>query len=200
MRIWIIGLLSILLMACGKPAYDKIPSNGTILAFGDSLTYGYNVSAKESYPAVLEQLSGREVYNAGVSGEVTRDGLKRLKELLENGDESFDFIVLLEGGNDILQSLPASQTKQNLAAMIALAKQHNIPVLLIGVPEKALFSSSAPFYKELAQEHQLPFMGSLIADLLKQSEYKSDQVHFNKKGYRKMAEAIYKELQKQGAL
>lgn len=200
MRILTLCFLALLLSACGKPALDAVPSNGTILAFGDSLTYGLNVSAKESYPAVLEQLSGREVYNAGVSGEITRDGLKRLKELLTDSEESFDLLILLEGGNDILQSLPASQTKKNLAAMLTLAKQHNIPVLLIGVPEKALFSSSAPFYRELAEEYQVPFMGSLIADLLKQSEYKSDQVHFNKHGYRKMAEAIYKELQKQGAL
>lgn len=199
MRILTLCFLALLLTACSKPAFDAIPSNGTILAFGDSLTYGLNVSAKESYPAVLEQLSGREVINEGVSGEVTANGLQRLRELLDEND-NYDLLILLEGGNDILQSLPASQTKQNLAAMLTLAKQHNIPVLLIGVPEKALFSSSAPFYRELAEEHQVPLMSSLIADLLKQSEYKSDQVHFNKHGYRKMAEAIYKELQKQGAL
>lgn len=199
MRILTLCFLALLLTACSKPAFDTIPSNGTILAFGDSLTYGLNVSAKESYPAVLEQLSGREVINEGVSGEVTANGLQRLRELLDE-DDNYDLLILLEGGNDILQSLPASQTKKNLAAMLTLAKQHNIPVLLIGVPEKALFSSSAPFYHELAEEHQVPLMSSLIADLLKQSEYKSDQVHFNKQGYRKMAEAIYKELQKQGAL
>ena len=84
--------------------------------------------------------------------------------------------------------------------MLEIAKSKSVPVVLIGVPEKTLFSKSTPFYEELAKQYQLVFDGSLISDLQRSPSLKSDHVHFNKNGYRKMAESIYKLLQKNGAL
>ncbi|MBA1419736.1 MAG: hypothetical protein FAF03_02460 [Epsilonproteobacteria bacterium] len=51
------------------------PQN-TILAFGDSLTYGYNANPNESYPSILSRLSGHKVINAGIPAESSQDGLK----------------------------------------------------------------------------------------------------------------------------
>lgn len=198
MRILSLLLLSFLLAACGKSPYSTIPENGRILAFGDSLTYGYNVEAAQSYPAVLAKLSGREVINQGVSGEITNDGLLRLTELLN--EERYDFLILLEGGNDILQNLSKDQAKANLAAMIELAQQKNLPVLLIAVPEKSLLAGPAPFYQELADQYNVPLEKHLIGDLLKQTQLKSDSVHFNAAGYEEMAKRIHKTLKKHGAL
>ncbi|GAA0422183.1 hypothetical protein GCM10009133_33420 [Cocleimonas flava] len=84
--------------------------------------------------------------------------------------------------------------------MIELAKTQCVQLLLIGVPQKQLFSDVAPFYKELTEEHKLVFDGKLISSLLRTRSYKSDMVHFNKTGYQKMAEEIYQLLIDNGAL
>lgn len=196
-RITLISLL-LSLVGCGGQKLPFIAEEGTILAFGDSLTDGKGVRREHSYPSVLAELSGRTVINAGVSGEITADGLERLTELLNEIQP--DLLILLEGGNDILRGLNLSETEQNLSNMIRLAKTRNIPVLLIAVPEKALFSTSAAFYHRLAEQHQVILMDDLIASLLKKAELKSDSVHFNQQGYRIMAEAIYAKLRKHGAL
>src|SRR5690554_7427177 len=91
--------LIITLAACSKATLTPIGVDGTILAFGDSLTYGIGVDAEHSYPTVLSRLSQREVINAGVAGETTSQGLSRLESLLENNH--YDLLILFEGGNDI---------------------------------------------------------------------------------------------------
>lgn len=198
MRMLTILLASFFMVACSKAPYAKIPPTGTILAFGDSLTYGYNVQPEHSYPSVLARLSGRNVVNAGVSGEVTADGLVRLTELFN--DNHYDFLILLEGGNDILQNLSQAQLQSNLSHMIELAKERNVPVLLLAVPTKNLLAPPAPFYQELADTHDVPLMNNLISRLMKQSKYKLDTVHFNEAGYEEMANEIYREMKKLGAL
>lgn len=197
MRLLTVLLTCLFLAACSKAPYTKIPPTGTILAFGDSLTYGYNVQPEHSYPSVLARLSGRNVVNAGVSGEVTADGLERLTELLQ--EEHYDFLILLEGGNDILQNLSQAQLKDNLARMIEVAKEHNVPVLLLAVPTKNLLAPPAALYQELADTHEVPLMNNLISRLMKQSKYKLDTVHFNEAGYEEMAGEIYREMKKLGA-
>lgn len=191
-------LLLALLAGCGGDRLPALGNDSHILAFGDSLTEGKGVSRSASYPAVLQQLSGRTVINAGISGEVSADGLPRLQALLD--EQSWDLLILMHGGNDILRNLNADTSKQNLAAMIDAAQARDIPVLLIGVPEKQLFSTSAPLYRELADEYRLVFIDDIISRLLKSPDYKSDQVHFNEAGYRKLAETILHTLQKNGAL
>ena len=111
-----------------------------------------------------------------------------------------DLLILIEGGNDILRNKNPNETKANLAAMIKLAKRQGIAVVMLGIPEKKLFSNSAPFYDELAEEFELVFDNDLIAGLLRTASYKSDAIHFNDQGYRKMAEGIHDLLKDNGAL
>lgn len=184
--------------ACSDPPLDKLPPGSTILAFGDSLTAGVGAEPGQSYPDVLAALTGMRVINAGISGETTAEGRPRLARELDM--HAPQLLVLMEGGNDILQNLSSRETKANLAAMIALAHDRAIPVLLIGVPEKNLFSSVAPFYRELAAEHKVQFDDELLSDLLRTSRYKSDLVHLNAQGYRAMAESIRERLADSGAL
>jgi len=188
----------LLLQACSKAKLEYIPETGVIIAFGDSLTTGVGTQAEYSYPSVLAELSGREVLNAGVSGEVTADGLVRLRSLLE--ETTANLLILIEGGNDILRNQDLNQSKRNLAQMIELTQSHGMDVVLVGVPEKRLFSSSAPMYGELAEEYNLVFDGEIIGSLIRQTKYKSDSVYFNREGYRIMAEGIYELLEEHGAL
>lgn len=192
----LVSFVLVSLLACSKSSYEPLSNNATVLAFGDSLTAGVGTTKEFSYPNVLAELSGRRVINAGISGEVTSDGLKRLPKVLQQHQPQL--LILMEGGNDILRNQSISATKANLAAMIELAQTDNIPVLLMGIPEKSLFSDSADFYQQLADEYGLIFMDDLVADLLRTSRYKSDPVHLNKAGYKVLAEAIYEHLQDQG--
>ncbi len=192
-------ILALFIQGCdSQKPLSRVSTEATILAFGDSLTQGVGTTKQHSYPSVLAQLSGRKVVNAGISGELTEQGLARLESVIDKN--SPDLIILLEGGNDILRNRNLQQTKQNLTAMIALAKQKGVQLVLIGVPQKQLFSDVAPFFKELAEEHKLVFDGELISSLLRKRSNKSDMVHFNKSGYQKMAEAIYQLLIDNGAL
>lgn len=198
-RILTATTLLILLLNCSSDSkLQPLADDTVILAFGDSLTFGVGSKPEFSYPSQLAQLTGLQVINAGVSGEVTDDGLIRLKEKLETMQP--DLIILLEGGNDILRNKSFNSIKSNLSKMILLAKKDNIPVILIGVPKKSLFSDTASFYSELAEHHQLVFEGEIISDLIRSPSMKSDSVHFNQQGYRKLAENIYQLLVDNGAL
>ena len=185
-----------LLDACSKTEYTALTSDAVILAFGDSLTAGYGTSRDNSYPAHLQHLTGLTVVNAGVSGETTSEGLMRLPALLTQYEP--ELVILIEGGNDILRNLSASRAKKNLAAMIELSEERGAKVVLLGVPEKNLFSKTAPFYKELAEEYSVVFSPDILSDILKSPSLKSDQVHLNALGYRQMAEEVYKLLDDAG--
>jgi lysophospholipase L1-like esterase len=175
-------LAALVLQGCSDPKLSFVPEGSTILAFGDSLTLGVGTDKMNSYPSVLSALSGRQVVNAGVSGETTERGLARLPEQLSQTNP--DLLILLEGGNDILRNNDFAATKRNLAAMIELAQNRGVQVVLLGVPEKRLFLGVAPFYADLAEDYQLVFEDQLVATLLRNSDYKSDPIHLNAKGYR----------------
>lgn len=186
------------LTACSDSQLSELSKHDVILAFGDSLTEGVGTDKANAYPAVLEELIGQGVINAGISGETTSQGLERFEQTLI--DYQASLVILLEGGNDILRNLSANQTKQNLAQMIKIAQKHDIQVLLVAVPQKKLFSDTAPLYFELAEEYQVPLEAELVSDLLRSPQYKSDPIHFNEKGYRKLAEGLYQRLIDDGAI
>ena len=191
-------LSAILLNGCQQASIPELKSDAVILAFGDSLTLGYGVQPHESYPQVLSQLSGHKVINAGVSGETTAQGLKRLEAVLEQNQPQL--LILLEGGNDLLLKVPSERTQDNLAKMIELAQSKQIPLLLIGVPERGLMGKTTGLYKQLAERYQIPLEANIVANLMKRLSMKSDFVHFNALGYQTLAESIYETLQSTGAL
>lgn len=191
-------LFLLFLGGCSSPSLDQVGADGTILAFGDSLTVGVGATGENNYPSLLSQMSGIKIINAGVSGETTSQGLMRFAEELDR--TSPNLVILIEGGNDILQNQNPSQIKANLRMMIEEAKKRQIPIVLIGIPQKKLFSDSAPFYSELAEEYHLVFDDDLIASLMRSPSLKSDPVHFNNEGYQQMAQAIYDLLKENGAL
>jgi len=192
--------LLIFLTACGDPTpqLERLPDDTVILAFGDSLTYGTGANKEESYPSVLENTINRKIINAGVPGELSMQGLKRLPKLLEKYQPGL--MILCHGGNDILWKENLAEAETNIREMIALAKNKNIPVILLGVPKPGLFLSSAKLYANIAESTNVIFMPNLIADVLSDASMKSDSVHPNKAGYREMAFTIANALQDAGAL
>ncbi|MCL1092704.1 GDSL-type esterase/lipase family protein [Shewanella kaireitica] len=177
-----------LLQSCQDARVPLLSSGATIVAFGDSLTAGVGASKGADYPAQLAEMSHLTVINAGISGETTSKGLKRLPGILAK--HSPELLILLEGGNDFLRNHPLADTKRNLAAMIELAQSQGATVLLIAVPKKSLFLTPSPIYAELAQEYQLVLLEETLSELLGSPSKKSDTIHLNDSGYRVLAEAI----------
>ncbi len=189
------------LAACdsGPPQLAKLSAEGVVLAFGDSLTHGNGARPEASYPAVLEELIGRRVVRAGVPGEVTARGLARLPGVLR--DSAPDLLVLIHGGNDLLQRKSPKRIAANLRAMVQMARERGVAVVLIGVPNLGLIlGRSAGFYEDLAEELEIHFDGAALPAILKQPSLKSDAIHPNAKGYRQLAEAVATLLRKSGAI
>lgn len=192
---------SLLLLIAGCDAGDQLQpltKNAVILAFGDSLTHGTGASIEQAYPARLQAMLSRTVINAGVPGETSKTGLKRLPGLLKRHRP--ELLILFHGANDILRRKNLKQTKENLQQMINLARSNNTQVVLIGVPQFGLFLTAAPFYEELSQANHLPLENDLLTDILRKNSLKSDQIHPNSKGYQVIAERIHSLLKRAGAI
>jgi len=128
------------------------------------------------------------VVNAGVPGEVTSSGRTRFEAILEK--EKADLVIICHGGNDMLHKRDESAIKRNLDAMIAIAQRAGADVILIGVPKPEQPLKAPPFYQELADEHGIPLDSDILPEILSTPTLKSDQVHPNAAGYKKMAKAI----------
>ena len=137
----------------------------SILAFGDSLTYGYGAEETQSYPAQLSQLLNLTIINAGINGETSEQGLNRLAGLLE--EHQPQLLLLCHGANDMLQQLDLNQMQINVSKMIAMAKKCNVQVFLMSVPEILPFLTNIPQYQLLAAVHHIPLQNEVIKKILK---------------------------------
>jgi acyl-CoA thioesterase I len=194
-------LLLLGMTACGNktPQIPPLAADAVILAFGDSLTYGTGAEPGESYPAQLEQMLRRKVINGGVPGEVSARGLERLPKLLDQHQPHL--LILCHGGNDFLQHKDESALIDTMRAMIQTAVHRNIPVVLIGVPEPApIMINAAPLYFRIANVYKIPYEGQTLARVLSSGELKSDHVHPNAAGYRRIAEDVVNLLRAAGAI
>ncbi len=193
-------LICFVVFSCSNSEYNLslLPADATILAFGDSLTYGTGANKGEDYPNLLAEMTNIKVINAGVPGEISSNGLDRLPSLLD--EHNPDLLILIHGGNDILRKLPKLELNNNLLAMIELAKTRNIQIAMLGVPEPGIFLKSADIYEQIANETNIPIELSLLPDILGDKSLKSDIAHPNAKGYQQMAEGIVELLKDNGAL
>jgi lysophospholipase L1-like esterase len=73
-------------------------------------------------------------------------------------------------------------------------------VVLIGVPEPALFGGTAQFYQRIAKDYAIPYEGEALDEILRNNEYKSDPIHPNARGYRQLAMALAEVLKRSGAI
>lgn len=179
--------------------HESLPK---IVAFGDSLTAGYGLTAAESYTSLLQkklEADGYkyEVVNAGVSGDTSAGGLRRLDWALE-GDVRF--LILELGANDLLRGQPVSEMKKNLDQIISRAQARGVTVLLAGMyaptntgPEYQREVEEA--FQALAREHHvslIPFFLDRVAGI--ESLNQADGIHPNAEGSRIVAETVYEAL------
>ena len=191
--------------AAATPAARATPAETVpkIVAFGDSLTAGYGLAPQESYPALLQKMLDAdgfkyEVVNAGVSGDTSAGGVRRIDWSLDAGHVRF--LILELGANDFLRGQPVSETKKNLSDIIKRAKSRDAQVLLAGMltttntgRDYEVEISNA--FKSLASEHDVPLIpffleGVAGIDQLNQQ----DRIHPNVEGTKLVAATVYRHL------
>jgi acyl-CoA thioesterase-1 len=207
----VIAILLAFIVACNnKPRESTQPSTPVtsieqrqkIVAFGDSLTAGLGLTASETYPAQLQKLldeSGYkyEVVNAGVSGDTTSGGIRRMDWVL---DEHVKFVVLELGANDVLRGQPIQLVKENLSKMIETMQARGIVVVLAGMEAP---TNSGPEYRKevheayqaLADKYKTPFIPFVLQDVLQSENFtQEDLSHPNAAGAKVLARTVFNAL------
>ncbi len=189
------------LTGCSSESQNQVlPAGSTVIALGDSLTYGYGASTETAYPSVLADLSQWEVVNAGVNGDTSADVLARVEDITK---QSPDLVLLGVGGNDVLQRIKPDTTRANIERTVDTLHSANIDVVLIAEPylsASALFGkvSDNPLYEEVADEKDIPLYSGGWSAVLSDDTLKSDRIHANAIGYRQFAEGLHDYLQEEG--
>ncbi len=189
-------IVAVGLGACSedRPEYRPLPAGASVLAFGDSITYGVGAPRTQNYPTELAALTGWNMINAGISGDMARDAGRRLPALLTQHAPTLVIIEL--GGNDFLRKRPESQVKADLAAMIDTVIQHGATPILVAVPRLSLLRAStgtlkdADIYAELADEYGIWLREDTLSEVLSTPELRADKIHPNAEGYRQLAAGI----------
>lgn len=171
---------------------------------GDSLTAGYGLDSAQNYPAHLQKKIDRaglpfEIVNAGISGDTTAGGLRRIDWVLSKGAA---VLVVALGGNDGLRGLAPAQTAQNLAAILQRAKQRVPDVSLVLVAMKMPLSMGADFARAFeavfpqvaTQNHAVlgPFLLEGVAGHAELNQ--ADLIHPNAQGQEKIADNLWASL------
>lgn len=143
-----------------------------VVAFGDSLSAGFQLPANAAFPAVLESRLRRDGYdvrvvNASISGDTTQGGLARLAYALKDGA---DLLILELGANDMLRGFDPKITRDNLEKIIDSCRSRGVAVLLAGMIAHANFGPDHKkafdaIYPDLAREKGLPLYPFFLAGL-----------------------------------
>ncbi|HHQ4633355.1 arylesterase [Aeromonas veronii] len=158
----------------------------TLLVLGDSLSAGYQMQVEQSWPALLNQKWQEEggkhtLLNASISGETTQGALARLPALLK--EHQPDWLLIELGGNDGLRGFAPTITRQNLASMIALAKEQQTRVVLTQIQLPRNYGARylrqfEQIFPELAQANDLPLLPFFMDDIALRPELMmNDGIH-----------------------
>jgi len=200
----LVALAAAPLAACGPkaPARAAVPAGATVLALGDSLTFGTGAAVESAYPARLAELTGWKVVNAGVPGNTSAQARARLPRLL--AEHKPKLVLLSIGGNDFLRQAPEADTRSNIAAMLDEVRAADIPVVLIAMPRPALMAAllrsldDHPLYEALASERKVARFAAGWAKVLSEPDLKADQIHANAAGYERFARELHGFLRETG--
>jgi acyl-CoA thioesterase-1 len=173
-----------------------------IVVLGDSLTAGLGLLETQSYPHLLQQKINRdgfnyEVINAGVSGDTSAGGLRRLDWALQ---EDVRVLILALGANDGLRGLSVGEMKQNLGEIIEKARAKNVLVILAGMEAPPNYGAeyAASFrqaYRDLALKYHVLFVPFLLDKVAGQATLnQGDGIHPNPEGAAIVADTVWNVL------
>ena len=179
-----------------EPVREDLPR---IVAFGNSLTAGAGIPAEESYPSQLQRRLDESGYryrviNAGVSGDTTAGGLRRVDWVLKSRPQ----VVILElGANDGLRGLSLDQMHDNLEAIIKRVQAARVKVILAGMKLPLNYgeeyrSRFEAVYLRLAQAHHIALMPFFLEGVGAQAKLnQSDSIHPTGDGYRVIVDHLW---------
>lgn len=186
-------------------ARREVSAMRTILMLGDSLTDGYGLSRPQAYPALIAQklrTAGYkfEVINAGVSGDTTGGGLRRIPQYLTR---RIDVLVLALGINDAFRAVPVEQMRANLQGIIdqTRAKNPNVAIVIAGMQLPLLTADSyvhsfGEMFGELAQKNHAALIPYLLEGVGGDPTLNlPDRIHPNAAGQRILAENVWRALE-----
>ncbi|WP_206026081.1 arylesterase [Roseimicrobium sp. ORNL1] len=208
---WTRRLVLVLLMSGFAAGVSTLPAQTTdgakkrLIVLGDSITAGFGLEREEAYPALLQKKVDAaglayEVTNAGVSGDTTAGGLRRIDWAL--GAKGADVLMIALGGNDGLRGISPEQTAQNLADMVkkARAKNPTMKILIAGMqmPDNMgpkyveSFKAIFPNIAETQKTELLPFLLEGVGGDEKLNQ--ADRIHPTAEGQQKIAELVWAKL------
>jgi acyl-CoA thioesterase-1 len=185
------------------PQAPQAPRAPRIVFLGDSLTAGLGLSADASFPALIgkklkESGLDYEVINAGVSGDTSAGGVRRLDWSL---DGDVRVLVVALGANDGLRGLPTTEMKKNLAAILDRARERKVPVILAGMEAPPNYGPEYTrafrnVYAELAAAYTVRFVPFLLQGVAGDASLnQGDGIHPNTRGARIVADLVWAELE-----
>jgi lysophospholipase L1-like esterase len=192
LHVSVILLACFLCAACGSN--DPVLLSGeNIICFGDSLTYGTGAARDKSYPAQLSEIIGHPVINAGIPGNTTADGLKRLES--DVLDRSPRMVLITLGGNDMKNGIDKKTAFKNLRKIVVAIQEKDALVVIGGV--KLLFWDRGyeEEYEKLAEETGVILIPNVLKGLIGHDDLMSDAIHPNAAGYKIMAERFHKAIE-----
>lgn len=172
----------------------------TLLVFGDSLSSGYRIDAKASWPALLEkrlQDSGRpvRVVNGSRKGETSEGGRRRLSDVL--GKVQPDWVILALGANDGLRRKPLDALAANLQDMIAMIRARGAMPILVGMKlppdyEPRYAADFSAVYSDVASQTGTPLVPFLLKDVVGRPElFMPDRLHPTAEAQGKLLDVVW---------
>ncbi len=206
-RFWAgMTVLAALLWAPPPAHTERTPIR--IVAFGDSLTAGLGVAAHESYPAQLQRRLDEGGYrtvvvNAGVSGDTSAGGLRRVAWVLKSNP---DVVILELGANDGLRGLSLTQTEENLERIIQRLLDAGTRVVLAGMKLPPNYGSSyregfEQIFPALARRYNVTLIPFFLEGVAASATLnQADGIHPTGEGYRVIVDHVFSALERSGLL
>lgn len=181
---------------------DQAREDGPVVLFlGTSLTAGYGLPEEEAFPALIERrileagLDYRAV-NAGVSGDTSAGGLRRLDWLLRL---PVSVLVLELGANDMLRGQSVDQLRANLESILDETAQRHPGVRFVIAGMRAAPNLGREYadafdavYPELAERYQAALVPFLLEDVAaKRNLNQADGIHPTAEGHRLIADRLW---------
>ncbi len=178
---------------CTKREIKNADSRGThIICFGDSITFGYGVAPQESYPLVLAKMVSEPVINAGIDGDTSTEALNRLETDVLSRDPRL--VVIEFGGNDFLRKVPLDLTVNNIKEMVEKIQARGAMVAITDISSGILMKEFRSPYWKIAKEKGAIFIPSVMVGIITNPQMKSDFFHPNAKGYKIIAERVFRAI------
>jgi acyl-CoA thioesterase-1 len=187
------GLLAVLLTfsLAGAAACNKSvqPSEANrVIAFGDSLVYGVGTTSGNSFVSLLSQRLSVSIVNAGFPGDTTGSALARLKASVLDRNPSV--VIVLLGGNDLLQSVPLQQRISNITSIATQIRATGAAVILVGLSEGNVFDPYEGALPGIASQTSSTLVPGVLDGIYGDPNLMSDSVHPNDAGHKIMADRI----------